>query len=140
MTRRTIYKHFTYHPKYLSEWTILRTCQVHVHIFENIKISIYVLMHTVLCLVVQSRPTLCNPKDCSQPGFSVHWHFPGKNTGVGCHDLFQGILPKQGSNPGLSHCRQFLTVWATREAHIYADIALIIHHSVYDTMTVYSWK
>ena len=60
--------------------------------------------------------------------------------GVGCHDLFQRILPKQGSNPGLSHCRQFLTIWATREAHIYAHIALIIHHSVYDTMTVYSWK
>ena len=75
--RRTIYKHFTYHPKYLSEWTILRTFQVHVHIFENIKISIYVLMHTVLCLVVQSCPTLCNPTDCSPPGFSVHWHWSG---------------------------------------------------------------
>ena len=26
----------------------------------------------VLCLVAQSRPTLCDPMDCSPPGSSVH--------------------------------------------------------------------
>ena len=26
------------------------------------------------------------------------WDSPGKNTGVGCHALFQGIFPTQGSN------------------------------------------
>ena len=26
------------------------------------------------------------------------WNFSGKNTGVGCHSLLQGILPTQGSN------------------------------------------
>ena len=31
------------------------------------------------------------------------WDFPGKNTGVGCHFLLQGILPTQGSNPHLLH-------------------------------------
>ena len=36
------------------------------------------------------------------------WDFPGKNTGVGCHFLLQGIFPTQGSNPGLLHCRQIL--------------------------------
>ena len=29
------------------------------------------------------------------------WDSPGKNTGVGCHALFQGIFLTQGSNPGL---------------------------------------
>ena len=29
--------------------------------------------------------------------------FPGKNTGVGCHFLLQGIFSAQGSNPGLLH-------------------------------------
>ena len=29
------------------------------------------------------------------------WDFPGKNTGVGCHALLQGIFPTQGSNPHL---------------------------------------
>ena len=32
----------------------------------------------------------------------------GKNTGVGCHFLLQGIFPTQGWNPGLLHCRQIL--------------------------------
>ena len=36
------------------------------------------------------------------------WNFPGKNTGVGCHFLLQGIFPTQGLNPGLLHCRQML--------------------------------
>ena len=35
-----------------------------------------------LCLVAQSCPTLCDPKDCSPPGFSVHGDSPCKNSGV----------------------------------------------------------
>ena len=31
------------------------------------------------------------------------WNFPGKNTGVGCHFLLQGIFSTQGSNPHLLH-------------------------------------
>ena len=37
--------------------------------------------------------------------------FPGKNNGVGCHALLQGILPTQGSKSPLQHflhCRQIL--------------------------------
>ena len=44
--------------------------------------------------------------DCSPPGSSVHGDSLGKNTGVGCHALLQGIFPTQGSNPGLPHCRR----------------------------------
>ena len=36
------------------------------------------------------------------------WDSPGKNTGVGCHFLLQGLFPAQGSNPGLLHCRWIL--------------------------------
>ena len=57
-------------------------------------------------LVAQLSPTLCDPMDCSPPGSSVHRDSPGKNTGVGCHALLQGIFPIQGSNPGLLHCRK----------------------------------
>ena len=39
--------------------------------------------------------------DCSPPGSSVHGDSPGKDTGVGCHALLQGIFPTQGSNPCL---------------------------------------
>ena len=60
------------------------------------------------CLVAQLCPTLCNPVDCSPPGSSVHGDSPGKNTGVGCHALLQGIFPTQGSKPVLPHCRKIL--------------------------------
>jgi len=46
--------------------------------------------------------------DCSPPDSSVHGDSPGKNTGVGCHALLQGIFPTQGSNPSLLHCRWVL--------------------------------
>ena len=39
--------------------------------------------------------------DCSPSGFSVHGDSPGKNTGVGCHALLQGIFLTQGLNPCL---------------------------------------
>ena len=46
--------------------------------------------------------TLCDHIDCSPPGSSVHGDpLHGKNTGVGCHFLLQGIFLAQGSNPGL---------------------------------------
>ena len=48
-------------------------------------------------LVTQSCPILCNAMDCRLPGSSVHGGFPGKNTGVGCHFLLQGIFLTQGS-------------------------------------------
>ena len=38
----------------------------------------------------------------------LSWNSPGKNTGVGCHALIQGIFPTQGSNPCLPHCRWIL--------------------------------
>ena len=31
------------------------------------------------------------------------WDFSGKNTGVDCHALLQGIFPTQRSNPSLLH-------------------------------------
>ena len=40
--------------------------------------------------------------------FLCPWHFPGKNPGVGCHFLLQGIYLTQGSNPSLPQCRQIL--------------------------------
>ena len=47
----------------------------------------------VLC--AQSCLILCSPMDCSLPGFTVHGSFPGKNAGVGCHFLLQGVFSTQ---------------------------------------------
>ena len=50
--------------------------------------------------VIQSCLTLCDPMDCSPPGRPYPWDSPGKNTGVGCHFLLQGILPRETINEG----------------------------------------
>ena len=50
-----------------------------------------------------ARPRGLQPARLLRP-----WGSPGKNTGVGCHSLLQGIFPTQKSNPGLLHCKQIL--------------------------------
>ena len=47
------------------------------------------------------------------------WDSPGKNTGVGCHALLQGIFPTQGSNSCLLyllHCSRIFYPLNHREA------------------------
>ena len=72
---------------------------------------------------LQSCLTLCDPMDCGPLG-SCPWDSSGKNTGVGCHFLLQGIFPPQGSNPQLLHCRRILYRWATGEALKCSDLSL----------------
>ena len=64
--------------------------------------------HCAVCLVAQSRPTICDPMDCTLPASSVHGDSPGKNTGVGILSLLQRIFPTQELNRGLLHCRWIL--------------------------------
>ena len=56
-------------------------------------------------LVVKSCSTLATAWTvaCRAP---LSMGFPGKNTGVGCHFLLQGIFLTQRWNPGLLHYRQ----------------------------------
>ena len=53
------------------------------------------------------------------------WDSPGKNTGVDCHALLQGIFPTQGLNPGLPHCGRFFTVCCCRR-----QVASVVSDSV----------
>ena len=62
------------------------------------------------------------------------WDSPGKNSGVGCHFLLQGIFPTQELNLGLPHCRQTLYHLShqgspKKECSNYHTIALISHAS-----------
>ena len=41
------------------------------------------------------------PSELQPTRLPFPWDFPGKNTGVGCHFLLQGIFLTQGSNPHL---------------------------------------
>ena len=57
----------------------------------------------VKVLVTQTCPTLFNSKPAR---LLCPWNPPGKNTGVGCHFLPQGIFPMQGSKLGLLHWQE----------------------------------
>ena len=68
---------------------------------------------TVLCA---SPPVLSHsvlfyslwPYELQPTRFLCPWDSPGKNTGMGCHALLQGIFPTQGSNPALPNFRWIL--------------------------------
>ena len=57
---------------------------------------------------LQLCATLCDPMRQQPTRLPCPSDSPGKNTGVGCHFLLQGIFPTQGSNPGLLYSRQTL--------------------------------
>ena len=63
--------------------------------------------------------------DCNPPGSSVHGDSPGKNIGVGCHALLQGIFLTQGLYLGLLHCRQIIYRLFSREASLHKQTQYI---------------
>ena len=72
--------------------TIYISCLLFVLFLNKLtdRLRCYLGQHPILVISacaksLQSRPTLCDPMDSSLPG-----DFPGKNTGAGCHVLFQG--------------------------------------------------
>ena len=82
-------------------------------------------MFNCKCLATQTCPAFCDPMDCSLRGSSIHGDYPGKNTGVECHALLQGMFPIQGSNPGLPHCRQilYLSPGKTNKLYQFSSVA-----------------
>ena len=70
----------------------------------------------MLYLVAQACLTLRDPTDCNPPGSSVHGDSPGKNTGVGCHVLLQGISPPRDQTLVSHIAGRLFAIWATREA------------------------
>ena len=73
------------------------------HNIHNITLCVYVW-------VTQSCLTLCDPMDCSSPGFSVHGILQARTLEWVAipYSFLQGISPTQGLNPGLLHGRQIL--------------------------------
>ena len=74
-------------------------------------IIIYIYKQIIYCVhakLLQSCPTLLWPCGLKPARARSPWNSPGKNIGVGCHFLLQGIFLTQRSNPGLLHCRQIL--------------------------------
>ena len=54
-----------------------------------------------MCSDVQVMSASLQPHGVQPARLLCPWNFPGKNTGVGCHFLLQGVFPTQGSSPHL---------------------------------------
>ena len=74
--------------------------------------------YTVKVLIAQSCLTLATLWIVASR-ILCPWNFPGKNTGVSCLSLLQGIFPTQGLNPGLLHYGRFFTNGAIGNAQPY---------------------
>ena len=69
------------------------------------------------------------------------WDSSDKNTGVGCHFLFQGIFPTQASDLCLLdflHCRQILYPLTHQESPIYIYIS--IYTSIKTPFNIFIYK
>ena len=84
-------------------------------IYENHSMIVLIIspVTTFYCLVSKSCPILSQPHGLQPSSLLCPWDFPGKNTAVGCHFLFQGIFLTQRSNRHLLHGWRILYYWAT---------------------------
>ena len=74
-------------------------------------------LHFCCCLVTKLCPTLLQPHVLQPTNLLCPWDFPGKNTGVGYHFLFQGIFLTQGQNLHLLHWQWGSLPLSHREAN-----------------------
>ena len=85
---------------------------------------------SVVCVKVsQSCRTLCNAMDYSLPGSSVHVTLQARILKWVAVLSSREILPTQGSNPGLLHCRRILFQLSHQESiyiYIYPFFFIIL--------------
>ena len=71
--------------------------QCHATQVKKLSFAFNILPFRMSVLVAQSCLTLCDRVDCSPVRLPRPWDSPGKNTGVGCHFLLQGMKVKSES-------------------------------------------
>ena len=98
VTSLSLHFHYVNSQNLGTTWVLLYPSCFINYCFFLLCVCVCVCAHSV----TQSCPTLCDFVNCSPPGSSV-WKFQGKDTGVGCHFLLQGIFLTQGSNSRLLH-------------------------------------
>ena len=79
--------------------------------------------------------TLCDSMDLWPARLLCPGDSPGKNIGVGCHALLQGIFLTQGSNTGLPRCRRILYHLSHQGSpNYYADLYLKLLSQQYEQL------
>ena len=88
------------------------------------------------CFITKLCPTLQH-HELQPTSLLCPRNFPGKNTGVGCHFLLQGILSTQGLNHHLLHGRRILYHWAIWQAQNVSHPNVLI--ATWGTSLVIQW-
>ena len=88
--------------KCLSQWCgslAVPLCLYFAHLCVYVCVSLMsnVGMYSMLVLSRSFVSDSRDPMECTR--LLCPWGSPGKDTGVGCHFLLQGIFPTQGSSP-----------------------------------------
>ena len=79
------------------------------HTHSSVQWNIISLWVTGACVLsCPVRSDSLGPHGLQATSLLCSWNSPGKNTGVGCHFLLQGIFLTHKFNPALPHCRQSL--------------------------------
>ena len=108
---------------------------------EQIKMMLYTCIQTYIhrCMHAQLCLTLCDSMDCSPSGSSsIHEIFSGKNTGVGCYFLLQGILPTQGLNLCLLYFLHWRWIFYLWSHHLHSHTPTHTHPHTHCIMEYYS--
>ena len=86
----------------------------------------------VLCLFAQLCPTLCDPRDCSPPGSSVHGILQATTLEWAAMPSSRGSSRPRDRTQVSHVAGRFLTSWATREAKLYSSNVHIEKKSMYE--------
>ena len=106
-----------FEPGFLTKVAFFGSLSILVSFWQLVtgkKISIFILKQLFLLRCLEKSVSRSVVSDSLWPHglylarLLCPWGSPGKNTGVCCHALLQGIFPTQGLIPGLQHCRQIL--------------------------------
>ena len=81
------------------------------------------LVKNVVVSIAKLCPTLLWPHGLLPTRLLCPWHFPGKNSGAGCHFFFQGISQPKDQTCISCIGRQILYRWVTREAPIEEEVS-----------------
>ena len=90
-----------------SDTTVFFLCPLGDHGLPQL-LSLFALYYPLMCpdcccLDTRAYQTLLWPHGLLPARLLCPWDFPGKNIGMGCHFLLQGLFPTQESNPSFLH-------------------------------------
>ena len=88
-----------------TSWTRLKQLSKHAQHLIQLKFDIKIRILILGCVLVAQLSDSLQPRGLQPTRFLCSWNSSGKNTGVGCHFLLQGIFLTRGSSLSFLYCR-----------------------------------